>query len=155
MSVLRQIAIAAVVVASAAPAAAQSHALAGAWTVEYQRGLTNENGEISPIMGTGRLELAQRGDSLVGTLTQVGAPAGPDAPKPLQLAGVANGTGSATLVSTSTVRVEMNGDEQILKVTMTWRLTADGDALTGTLARVAEGHDMPDEPSPVKGTRVK
>jgi len=154
MSLLRRLTAVAVFATVASPAAAQSHPLAGAWTIEYQRGLSNENGEITAIMGTGRLDLAVKGDSLVGTLTPVAGPNAPAAPKPVPLGGVIKGNG-ATLIAKSTARVNMNGDEQIVNMTMTWELVASGDTLSGTMLRVTEGHDMGAAPSAVKGTRAK
>jgi len=153
MSVIRSFAVLAAAVTLAVPAIAQSHPIAGTWTIEYVRGVRHENGEVSSIMGTGKLELTQRGDSVVGTLTPV-VDAGTPAPPTLALAGRITGDG-ASLTSASTARVNMNGDEQIVKVTMTWELNAAGDALSGTMKRVVEGMDMPSDPGPVKGTRAK
>jgi hypothetical protein len=57
MSVVARMLVAAAVLVLAAPRVqAQSSPLVGAWTIEYQRGLSNENGEVTPIMGTGHLE---------------------------------------------------------------------------------------------------
>jgi len=138
----------------AAPvASAQGHPLAGRWTVEYQRGMRHENGEMTPIMGTATLTLEQRGDSLVGTL----APAGDDqgnAPPAQQFAAKGSASG-ATFVVKSQARLNMNGDIVMKDVTLTWELSASGDALSGTVKRVMQDAEFSAEPSPVKGTRVK
>jgi hypothetical protein len=154
MSVVARMLVAAAVLVLAAPRVqAQSSPLVGAWTIEYQRGLSNENGEVTPIMGTGHLEVTQKGDSLIGTLTPTGQSDGPARP-PLRFAGAAVGA-TATLTGTSTARINMNGEEQIVQSTITWTFRANGDVLTGTMLRAIPGHEMGGEPSPVKGTREK
>jgi hypothetical protein len=145
-------AAAATVVLFAATASAQSGTLVGTWQVEYQRGLRNENGEITPVMGKGTLTLEQRGDSLIGQLVSIPGDDGRQAP-PMTLAARASGA-SATLISTSNARINMNGDERVVKSTLTWELTANGDTLTGTMKRSMEGMEMGSEPTPVRGTRT-
>ena len=144
---------AAVLVLAAPRARAQSNPLLGAWTIEYQRGLSNENGEITPIMGKGRLDVVQKGDSLIATLSAAGPSDGPARP-PIRLAGVFSGPG-ATFIGTSSARVNMNGEEQIIPSTMSWALRANGDAIDGTMTRTVPGHEVGGAPSPVKGTRDK
>jgi hypothetical protein len=145
--------VAAAAAAIALPLGAQTSPLAGTWQVEYQRGLRHENGEITPIMGTATLALAQRGDSLVGQF--VPAP-GDDGRTPRSLIFAAASTGaSATFITKSEARVNMNGEEQTVAVTITWNLAASGDALTGTMQRTMAGFDMPTEPAPLTGTRVR
>jgi hypothetical protein len=136
---------------AAAPLHAQG--AAGKWSIEYQRGLRNENGEITPVMGKGALTLEVKGDSLVGQL----APEPNDdgtTPPPIRMAGTAAGA-QLHLVSYGSARINMNGDIQTVKQTLTWDFTIAGDELTGTMVRTMEGHDMPATPSPVKGTRAK
>jgi hypothetical protein len=130
-----------------------AHPLAGTWNIEYERGHSNMGGVISATMGMARLELKQRGDSLVGVLTPEDNHDGRGV-TPMAIAGVGSGS-SATLTSKTTARVNMNGNESTIDVTMTWELTANGDALTGTMSRKSEGLSMPATPSPVKGTRAR
>jgi hypothetical protein len=137
-----------------APAAsAQGHPLAGRWTVEYQRGMRNENGEMTPIMGTATLTLELLGDSLVGTL----APAAGDQGNtpPAQRFAAKAGAGVATFVVKSQATINMNGELSTREMTLTWDLSASGDALTGTMRREVQDTDVSAEPSPVKGTRLK
>lgn len=133
-------------------AEAQTSSLAGRWDVEYQRGLRNENGEVTAVMGKGTLTLAQRGDSLVGEFVPVTDNG--SAGRPLAFAAKASSS-PTVFVSTSEGRVNMNGEERTVKMTMTWELSASGDALTGTMSRAMEGMDMPVVPSPVRGTRIR
>ena len=137
-----------------APAAsAQGHPLAGRWTVEYQRGMRNENGEMTPIMGTATLTLEQRGDSLVGTLVPAAGDGG--SASPTQAFAARAGASGATFVVNSQAQLNMNGEIVKKDMTLTWELSASGDALSGTVKRVIEGTDFPAEPTPVKGTRLK
>jgi hypothetical protein len=135
------------------PIQAQSRSLVGSWRLEYERGLRHENGEITPIMGKGALTLEQRGDSLVGQLLPE---AGEDGrtPPPVQFAARASGA-AATFITHSKARINMNGDERTVDVTVTWELTARGDTLEGTLRRAMEGADAPSDPAPLKGVRTK
>jgi hypothetical protein len=136
-----------------APAAHAAHPLAGKWNVEYERGRSNMNGTVNVIMGKAIIELAQRGDSLVGTLTPEQVEGRP--PQPVtKIAGTGSGI-SATLYSESVARINSNGDEQQVTVSLKWELTATGDALTGTMTRSSPGMQLPGGPAPVKGTRVK
>jgi len=154
MPLVARLSLLAALFVSAAPQAfAQSHPLVGTWAIEYQRGLSNENGEITPIMGKGRLEVTQKGDSLIATLAAAGSSDGAARP-PLRLAGVISRP-TVTLVGTSSARINMNGEEQIVQSTMTWSLSAIGDALTGTMTRVIPGLEAGGDPSPVKGSREK
>ena len=150
---IRYVAAVALLAGMAAAADAQSSPLAGTWRVEYQRGLRNENGEITAIMGTAKLSLEQRGDSLVGQLAPEPGDDG-RTPPPIQLAGASRGS-SATFHTVSESRINVNDDIRVVKVNITWELTASGDALTGTMQRSIEGMEMPSEPTPIKGTRVR
>ncbi len=139
--------------ASGSSLAAQAHPLTGRWSVEYQRGMRNENGELTPIMGTATLTLMQRGDSLVGTLAPTVGEQGMTSPA--QAFAAKPGAGSATFVVKSQVRINMNGETLEKQATVTWVLSATGDTLSGTMERVIESTDFPSAPSPVKGTRLK
>ena len=142
--------------AFAAPATVSGQprsALVGHWTVEYEVGRRVEDGEAHGIRGTGTFSIAQSGDSLLVTIQ---APARPDGtvPPPATV-GARGADGATTCVQKQKVRVNMNGEETMHDVTLTWSLKVDGDALTGTLSRVMQ--DMPEmaAPSAVTGTRVK
>ena len=148
--------VAILVTAVAAPASlpAQSRSpLIGRWTVEYEIGRRVEDGEARGIRGTGTLSIAQSGDSLLVTIQ---APARPDGtvPQPATV-GARGADGTTSFVQKQKVRVNMNGEETMHDVTLTWALTVDGDALTGTLSRVMQ--DMPEmaAPSAVSGSRLK
>jgi putative sterol carrier protein len=154
MRALRVIAGLGILTTALAPAAeAQSHPLAGKWSIEYERGRRMNNGEATPMMGKATIELTVKGDSLVGTMLNEGA-AGMPAPAATPIAGTGTG-GAATLKSSATSTVNLNGESRTITIAMTWELKADGDNLTGTMARVIP--DMPGMggPTPVKGTRVK
>jgi hypothetical protein len=141
------------VTVSATTAFSQASPLAGTWRVEYQRGLRNENGEITVLMGTAKLSLEQRGDSLVGQLAPEPGDDG-RTPPPIQFAGASSGS-SATFHTVSESRINFNEEVRVVKVNITWELSATGDALTGTMQRSMEGMEMPSEPTPIKGTRVR
>lgn len=52
-------------------------------------------------------------------------------------------------------RLNMNGEERIATAISTWTLSAEGDALRGTLERRIDGMDLPVPPAqPVTGTRT-
>lgn len=138
---------------AAATASAQANPLVGRWTVEYQRGMRNENGEMTPIMGTATLTLEQRGDSLVGSLAPAAGDQG-NAP-PAQPFAARAGVGGTTFVVKTQARLNMNGEIVMKDMTLTWELSASGDALSGTLKRVMQDANFSAEPSPVKGTRLK
>jgi hypothetical protein len=132
--------------AFASPLDAQG--LTGRWIAEFDRMVRNENGNVS----TGdkakvRLVLEQRGDSVAGTLEPVDAPAGPGgpAPAPRQLRGTTSGN-KVSLSSEAEVRVNMNGEESVRRVTMMYDLTLDGEKLEGTIVTRGPGGEMPARP---------
>lgn len=134
-------------IAAAPPSVA--HPLAGKWSIEYERGRQVMNDEVTVITGKATLEITQRGDSLIATLTPV------DAGPVQRLAGTGSGS-SATFKSTNTVHIDDDdGNVQTVAVTITWELKADGDNLSGTLTREAPGRRLPGGAAPVKGTRAK
>lgn len=137
----------------ATTAAAQSSALAGKWDIEYQRGVRNENGEVTAEMGKATLTLEQRGDSLVGEFVPF-TPDGKPGTKKTAFAAKASGA-SAVFVTTAEARLNMNGEERTVKSILTWSLAANGDTLTGSMKRELDGFDMPNAASEVRGTRAK
>jgi hypothetical protein len=155
MRALRVLAGLGILTAAVAPAAqAQSHPLAGKWNIEYERGRRMTDGESQSIMGKALLEITVKGDSLLGKLTMEPAAEGRSAPPPQALAGTGSGS-TASLKSTAESRINMNGEERVVNITMTWDLKADGDNLTGSMAREMAGMGAAMTPAPVKGTRVK
>src|SRR5215813_9725362 len=119
-------------VAGASGLAAQQP-LVGAWDVSYVAGMRVEGGDATPITGSGVLTISAEGDSLVGTL--VGNPL-PDRPArpPLRLAALA-GPEQATFGSRGKATLNRNGVESEVTIVSTWKLTAQGDSLRGTVER--------------------
>jgi hypothetical protein len=144
---------AATFVSVAPPARAQvTNPLVGSWTITYERGRRVENGEVTPIMAEGKLQIAVSGDSLVATLTAGPRPDG-TVPPPASFGGRIAGD-SAVFAQTQTVQVNLNGEMSSREVSMTWALRASGDALSGTLLRELPGMPEAASPTPVKGKRV-
>lgn len=135
------------------PAVAQN-SLAGVWKVSYPAGTRVENGEQSPIMGTGKLQIEARGDSLIA---QFQADPAPDLPArgPVRLSGVA-GPGPVALIVHQTTFVEVNGTQRPIGFTSTWMLEAKGDSLTGTLSHHVDDPTVSAQnPGPVRGLRQR
>lgn len=144
---------AALVAVAVAPLAAQAHPLAGRWQVDYERGKRIENGEVTVIRGTATLTLELRGDSLVGTLVRPATPEQP-APEPQRFAGKAAASGATFVVKTVATNND-NGEVTTREAVMTWTLTANGDVLEGTLLFAVPSMDVPAEPTPVSGKRMR
>ena len=124
-----------------ADAAAQSHPLAGKWTLEFVAGQRIENGEVTEIKGSATLVLDVTGDSLIGTLTSHPQPG--MAPRPsVRIAGK-RVDGEVSLVSTSEASINANGEETKVKAISTWVLRADGDAVKGNVTRQHVGMEIP------------
>ena len=130
-----------------------AHPMAGAWTIEYERGRTITNGEATVVMGKGRLELAERGDSLVGTVSPEDMHDGRPA-TPFAIAGAA-ASGEVALRSALTSHIMIGAEANEATITMDWKLAVRGDSLTGTLTRSSPMIPFPPEPSPVKGVRTR
>lgn len=146
--------VAAVILCATGLRAQANHPLVGTWTIEFQRGQSMENGTVTPIMGTGELVIVAAGDSLKATLT-VGARPDGSVPPPAVMMGAATG-GQAVFVHRTTAQLNMNGEQRTTEAITTWTFSAEGDALTGTMARELPGLmvQLPMEPSPVKGKRA-
>lgn len=132
---------------------AQETALLGTWQVSYQAGLTRQNGIDTPIIATGTLTIQVEGDSLVGTLVTDPSADIPQRP-PARLA--AARTPGAPFVSRTKAVINVNGNEREATAISTWKLSATGDALSGTIERTLEdlaGAAVP--ASNVTGTRKK
>jgi hypothetical protein len=134
--------------------AAQQSPFVGSWQVSYPVGATVENGVNTPILGTGVLEIAAAGDSLVGELNMDANDQFP--PRPMQRL-VASGAGpEATFIAHTEAQLNMNGEERTATVISTWKLAVKGDSLSGTVERVLEGFEMANQPpQPVTGVRRK
>jgi hypothetical protein len=134
--------------------AAQTHPLAGDWTVSLPGGMRVENGEPTPIMQKGTLKVVAEGDSLIATLSTEpieGRPARP----PSRLA-AKRVDGKVTFVLRSEARLNLNGEESVRTAISTFVLDANGDVLSGSLEREVEGLSMPSMGAqPISGTRIK
>lgn len=134
--------------------AAQQHPLVGAWQLTYPAGVQIENGVRTVIMGDAELTIAAQGDSLIATLVYQGRPDLPARP-PSRMAAVA-GAGPIVFVQRSMATLNTDGNEREAVALSTWTLSANGDAIEGTVARRIEGFPEGDQsPEPVKGTRRK
>lgn len=140
-------------VGASASLQAQSNApIVGKWNIDYERGRRVENDVVTPVMAKGTLTIAVDGDSLIATLEQGPRPDGTPS-QPLKIGGRLS-NGSAVLLQSQQVRMNMNGEEHVQTIKVTWTLKADGDALTGTMAREAPNMQT-GAPSVVSGTRAK
>lgn len=138
---------------TASPVAAQSHPLVGDWKISFAAGTRVENGTPTTITGTGKLIVTLQGDSLIARLI-------PDpiegAARPESRLAAASGAGKVTFVSRGQASVNMNGEVKEVTSISTWILSANGDALEGTVERRLEGMDTPSRgPQPVSGSRIK
>ena len=132
----------------------QQQPIVGVWQISYPVGMRLENGTAEPIMATGTLTIAARGDSLIGELVTDSTPGLPGR-APARLLGRAS-VGEAVFTSNSKVTVNVNGTRSQGTAVSTWTLRARGDTLSGTVERRLEGVDVPpQEPGPVTGTRRK
>jgi len=146
----RALTTASLLAVAASPLAAQG--VAGRWIAEVERSIRNENGAVSTGEKTKlRLVLEQRGDSVTGTLGPADAPgAGAPTMPSRQLRGVIAGN-KLSLSSDAEMRRNVNGEESVLRVTMVYDLTLDGDKLEGTI--VAKGTDLPMPARPFSARR--
>lgn len=141
-------------ICSAASLQAQAPStVVGKWAIEYEAGRRMENGEVTTVTGKGTLSVAQSGDSLVATLELGPRPDG--SPRPPSVMGGKLTPDGAVFIQQQRVQLNMSGDVQTREITATWTLQANGDVLTGTMARQLPGMAEGPPPSPVKGTRIK
>jgi hypothetical protein len=151
---LPRLALAALLALSPVVARAQTHPLAGKWTIEYAGGMRIENGEPTPILAKALLTITEVGDSLVATLHMEPNPNLPPRPDgrfaALKVAG-----SEVTFKQRSEAKLNMNGEEHTTTAISTWVLKVAGDAMTGSLGRELEGMDMQmPPPQPVTGRRA-
>ena len=141
---------------STAPLAAQTApSLAGRWNIEWELGRIIQNDDVRIIKATGTLSVVPSGDSLLASFEVKSRSDGAPLPKPFTLSGRANGDG-ATFLQRQEARLNMNGEEMVRQVKVTWNLRATGDTLTGDMQREIEGLMMGSgDAAPVTGSRVK
>ena len=145
--------IVAAVLGGSGPVQAQSNPIIGTWKISFAAGSRMENGVVTVINGTGKLEVQARGDSLIARLIPdpIEGAARPES----RLAGL-NGAEKVVFTQRGQARVNVNGESKDVTSISTWTLTAKGDALEGTVERRIEGMDAPSRgPQPVSGTRIK
>lgn len=135
--------VAAMALLAAAPLSAQG--VSGTWFTEFERLIRNQDGVVSSGEKTrAKITLEQKGDSLFGTLEAVAAPGAPTPPaRPLRGA-VKDGKG--TLVSEFDGRRNINGEEEIVKLVVTYDFTVSADKLEGTTKTKSPEMDMPARP---------
>ncbi|MCC6244220.1 MAG: hypothetical protein IT353_15360 [Gemmatimonadaceae bacterium] len=101
--------------------------LAGTWTAELPQAVRTEDGVVSVESTTpGTLVLEMRGDSVFGTLMRGRGPTA----RPLRGKITDN---KVVLVAQSLARVYADGGENTLALLTTFRLTLNGNAMTGTI----------------------
>ena len=141
-TLLRTLVIALLFTAAASPLAAQG--ITGRWITELERMMRNENGNVSAGEKTkALLVLAQRGDSVTGTLQLLAADG--RAPAPRQLRGTISGN-KVSLATEVEARRNINGEESVQKVTIVYDLTVSGDKLDGTTTTKSADMEMPPRP---------
>lgn len=137
------------------PAAAEAQAspLLGRWAIEYPAGIRNDNGVVTPMPGRATVTFSAQGDSIIAELVPEQAPGGP-ARRPSRLAAAAVTGSTVTFTQQSQARMNLNGEETVNTIHLTWVFTADGDALRGSLDRKM-GEMEPTGPLPLSGTRQR
>ncbi len=135
--------LAALATLAAAPLSAQG--INGTWMTEFERSIRNNDGQISAGDKTkAKITLQQKGDSLFGTFEIVPPPGAP-APAPRQLRGIVK-DGKGTLLSEFDARRNINGEEEVVKVKVTYDFTIAADKLEGTSTTKASDMEMPPRP---------
>ena len=146
--------LALVAVVAARSVAAQGN-VTGQWMFEYNRRVSNINGELTesdPVRV--RLTLEQRGDSVTGSWLQV-SPVDDPMPMPRALRGLA-ANGNVRLVSEpSEGRVQDGGGERKVSMTTTLEFSVNGDELVGTRKVTAAEGEMVGDGRPFKAVREK
>ena len=135
--------LAAVATLAAAPLSAQS--ISGTWMTEFERSIRNQDGAVSAGEKTrAKITLQQKGDSLFGTFEVLASPGAP-VPTPRPLRGVLKGD-KGTLLSEFEARRNINGEEEVVKVSVTYDFTVAADKLEGTSTTKASDMAMPPRP---------
>ena len=135
--------LAAVATLAAAPLSAQG--ITGTWMTEFERTMRNNDGQVSTGDKTkAKITLQQKGDSLFGTF-EILPPPGAPTPAARQLRGVVKGD-KGTLLSEFEARRNINGEEEVVKVSVTYDFTIAADKLEGTSKTKASDMEMPPRP---------
>ncbi|MEO5799925.1 MAG: hypothetical protein ABIZ70_11025 [Gemmatimonadales bacterium] len=154
MKILHNIAVVALLVLPVSAVQAQANPLVGKWTLALVVGMRMDGTEHTPVMGEASFVVEAKGDSLIGSMTQAPPEGRPQRPATRFAAKAVEGEVMFVVHTQSTISV--NGEESVKNVTSTWKLSAKGDALAGTVDRQIEGLEAPNGgPQPVKGMRVK
>jgi len=151
-SLNRALVAASLLVVAASPLAAQG--IDGRWITEFERQMRNENGAVSTGEKTkARLVLARNRDSVTGTWEILGVPtASGNRPAPRQLRGTISGN-KVSLSTEVEARRNINGEESVMKVTVLYDFTVNGDRLDGTTTTKSADMEMP--PRPFTAVREK
>ena len=150
-SLNRVLVAASLLVVAASPLAAQG--IDGRWITEFERQMRNENGAVSTGEKTkARLVLARNRDSVAGTWEILGGPASSNRPAPRQLRGTISGN-KVSLSTEVEARRSINGEETVMKVTVMYDFTVNGDRLEGTTTTKSADMEMP--PRPFTAVREK
>jgi len=139
---------------AARPARAQETGPAGTWTIEFVRGIRNENGEEEVLKGHARVTLQLSGDSVVAEWRSLEPDRDGNPIPPRTLHGTVAGN-HIVLKEHRQGRVIQNGDEHTVEMTMTYDLTVAGDTISGTQATSSSDGMMSGEPRPISGKREK
>lgn len=127
--------------------------LTGRWTIEWELGRVAADDDRA-IKAKGALTIVPSGDSLIATFEAQSRSDGGPLPRSFTIGGRTNGKG-ATFVQIQQARMNMNGEELVRQVTVTWTLRTSGDKLTGEMQREIEGLIMGAATgSPVTGSRI-
>mgnify|MGYP001764868867 CR=1 FL=1 len=146
-------ALAAAPFVSPSVAQAQASPLVGTWAMEYPAGIRNENGAVTPMPGRATVTFSVQGDSIIAELVPENAPGGP-ARRPSRLAAPKVTGNRVTFTQQSQARMNLNGEETVSTIQLTWVFVADGDALSGSLDRKM-GEMEATGPLALSGTRQK
>lgn len=135
--------IAAIATLAGAPLSAQG--VNGTWITEFERTLRNSDGQVTAGDKTkARISLQQKGDSVFGTF-EILTPPGAPAPAARQLRGVVKGD-KGTLLSEFEARRNINGEEEVVKLSVTYDFTIAADRLEGTAKTRSPDMDLPPRP---------
>ncbi len=137
-----------------APAQAQDAGPAGTWTIEFVRGIRNDNGEETVDKGHARVTLELRGDSVLARWQALEPDRDGKPVPPRTMRGTVAGN-HVVLTDHRQGRVSRNGDESTIEMTVTFDLTFAGDTLTGTQAASSADGTISSDPRPVSGKREK
>ena len=147
--------LALVALAATHPAGAQM-GVSGRWVFEFNRRVSNMNGEITESdPAKVRLTLEQRGDTVTGTWQQV-SPTEDPMPKARALHGVvANGRVRLVTEPGEGRVLDMGNGERKISVVTTLEFTLNGDEISGTRKSAIDGEEMGGEGRPFRAVREK